>query len=323
MRAIKVSRFGPSDVLELVELPAPVARAGELVIGVEAVGVGWLDVQIRAGNGPEVFGVEPPYVPGGAVAGTVTAVGVGVGGEWLGARVVGRPVGGAYGGGYADTVVATPETVYPIPADLGLRDATALLDDGSTALALLERTPVHKGDRVLVAPGVGGLGNLLVQLAVTAGATVIAGVRGEEKRALARELGAETVDYSAPDWPDQLRALTGGQGLDVVFDGIGGAVGAAAVAVLVDGGRFSGYGMTSGTQTAIGESDRRRLTVVDMAQLPEFWPDNPRRIRHVLDEAAAGRLTPVIGRTYPLAEVAAAHADIEARRFTGKILLLT
>jgi NADPH:quinone reductase len=124
-----------------------------------------------------------------------------------------------------------------------------------------------------------------------------------------------------PAWPDQV--LTSGQGVDVVFDGIGGLIGAGAASLLTDGGWFSGYGMTSGAQTVIDDMDRRRLTVVDMSQLPEFWTDNPRRVTHVLGETAAGRLAPVIGQSYPLAEAAAAHADIEARRFMGKTLLLT
>jgi NADPH2:quinone reductase len=323
MRAIMAARFGPPSVLELVDLPTPAPGAGELRVEVAVVGVAWLDTRIRAGSGPEMFTVTPPYIPGGAVAGAVTAIGAGVDGRWLGTQVVARAAGGGYGGGYADTVITTPEAAFPLPAGLDPRTAMALMDDGSTALALTERTPIQKGDRVLVAPGVGGLGNLVVQLAVAAGSTVIAAVRGSRKRDIAVRLGAEAVDYSAPDWSARVLRLTDGKGVDVVFDGLGGAIGAAAVALLANGGRFSGYGMASGAETTISEVDRQRLTVVDMAQLPEFWPDTPRRVKHVLAEAAAGRLTPVIGQTYPLAAAATAHADIEARRFTGKTLLMT
>ncbi|MFF1615058.1 zinc-binding dehydrogenase [Amycolatopsis sp. NPDC058278] len=184
-----------------------------------------------------------------------------------------------------------------------------------TAVALLEKTPVSDGDDVLVVPGVGGLGSLLVQLARDVGAMVIAGVRGPEKLALARDLGVRAVDYADPDWAGRL------PGLDVVFDGVGGPAGSAALARLRDGGRFSGYGMSSGAPTALTDADRRRLTVADMSQLPKFWPDTPRRIRHVLTETAAGRLRPVITRIYPLREAAAAHDDFEQRRVTGKLLL--
>ncbi|WP_181774759.1 zinc-binding dehydrogenase [Amycolatopsis pittospori] len=315
MRAIRVSRFGDPSVLEEVESPTPEPRAGELRVRVTAVGVGWLDTLIRRGEGPEVFGIEPPYVPGGAVAGTVEAVGAEVDETWLGKRVVTSATGG-YGGGYADTVLSLPDGVFPIPEGLDPRHAVALLDDGSTALALLERTPVQAGERVLVAPGVGGLGSLLTQLLTAAGATVVAAVRGGEKAAIARKLGAEPLDYSVDE------DLSGGGTFDVVFDGVGGKLGASAVALLADGGRFSGYGMSSGAETVIGAEDRNRLTIVDMAQLPEFWSETPRRVREVLRLAADGALTPIIGRTYPLAEASAAHADIEARRFTGKLLLL-
>lgn len=317
MRAIMATRFGAPDVLELVDLPTPSPRAGQLGIEVAVVGVTWMDALIRAGGGPEVFAVAPPFVPGGAVAGTVTAVGTGVDGRWLGTRVVARAASEGYGGGYADTVIAMPEDAFPVPAGLDLPSAMAVMDDGSTALALLEKTPVQSGDRVLVVPGVGGLGNLLVQLALAAGATVIAAVRGAKKRSLALELGAEALDYSSPTWADQALPL------DVVFDGLGGQVGAAALSLLADGGRFSGYGMASGAPSVLSESDRRRLTVADMSQLPEFWPDTRRRVTHVLNETAAGRLAPIIGQTYPLAEAATAHADIESRRYIGKTLLLT
>ncbi|MCU1681150.1 MAG: alcohol dehydrogenase [Amycolatopsis sp.] len=321
MLAMMANRFGGPDVLELVDLPAPEPGRGEVVVDVAAIGVGWLDTLIRSGRGPDVFAVEPPYVPGGAVSGTVVAIGAEVDSTWLGARVVTRSAAD-YGGGYADTVVANVDFAFLVPDELGLDSAVALLDDGATALALLEKTPVRPGDRVLIAPALGGLGSLAVQLASAAGARVIAAVRGEEKLALARELTDVVVDYSTADWPEQVRATTDGHGLDVVFDGLGGMVGAAAVALLADGGRFSGYGMASGAPTELDDADRQRLTVVDMAQLVEFWPDNARRVARVLNEAAAGRVTPIIGRTYPLAEAAAAHVDIEARRFTGKLLLL-
>ncbi|MFC9256362.1 zinc-binding dehydrogenase [Amycolatopsis thailandensis] len=321
MRAITVSRFGDPSVLEQIELPTPEPGEGELRIAVKAAGVGWLDALIRRGDGPDEFGVEPPYVPGSAVAGIVEAVGAGVDQTWLGKEVVSSAVGD-YGGGYADTVIALPEDTFPVPAGLDLQHAVALLNDGSTALALLEKTPVRAGERILVAPGVGGLGSLMVQLARAAGATVIAAVRGGEKAAIARKLGAEPVDYSVADWTGEALARTGGKRLDVVFDGVGGELGAASLALLKNGGRFSGYGMSSGAETVIGDADRARLSLVDMSQLVGFWPDNPRRVREVLRQAAEGKLTPIIGRTYPLSEASAAHSDIEARRYTGKSLLV-
>jgi len=312
MEAIMATRFGGPEVLEPVTLPTPDPGDGQLRVDVAFAGAGWLDTLIRRGDGPAAFPVTPPYVPGGAVAGTVTAVGPGVAEEWLGARVVTR----APSGGYADTAIADAGFTFRVPDGLGLPEALAVLDDGSTALALLEKTPVVAGDDVLVIPGVGGLGSLLVQLARDAHALVIAAVRGPEKVKLAQNLGVRAVDYGEPDWATRV------PGVDVVFDGVGGALGAASLSLLREGGRFSGYGMSSGAPTAVAEEDHRRLaSVADMSQLPEFWPDTPRRVREVLEKTAAGRLVPVIGRTYPLAEAATAHADFEERRVVGKILL--
>jgi NADPH2:quinone reductase len=311
MRAIMATSFGSPEVLRPVELPAPEPGTGRLLVRVDLVGVHWVDTMIRLGRGPAVFPVTPPYVPGSGVAGTVVAVGEGADEAWLGAKVVTRVEGGAY----AELAVAKAEDALVVPDGLDPADALAVLFDGSTALALLERTPVHAGEKVLVMPGVGGAGSLLVQLAGAAGATVVAAVRGEQKRAIAEKLGAVAVEY------DQLAGI--GE-LDVVFDGIGGELGAAAIKLVKDGGRFSRYGMAAGGETVVPDADAQRLaSVVGMEQLQEFWPDAPRRMRYVLNEAAAGRLTPVIGRIYPLEQAAAAHADIAARRFVGKILLTT
>jgi NADPH2:quinone reductase len=323
MRVIEVGRFGGPEVLELVEVPVPRPGPGELRVAVEAIGVAWLDTRIREGDAPPDFAPELPFVPGSAVAGTVDAVGPGVTGVEPGARVLARPVGGVYGGGYAEAVISTPAQTFAVPEGVDLRDALAVLDDGSTALGLLERTPVGDGDRVLVVPGLGGLGSLLVQLAAAAGATVLAAVRGPDKVAAAAARGVEAVDYSSADWPEQVRRLTGGRGLDVVFDGVGGSLGATLLGLLVDGGRFSGYGMSSGAETAIPAADAARLTTVGMDQLPELWPDAPRRVEQAIEEVRAGRLRPLIGQTYAFTDAAAAHADIEARRIVGKSLLLT
>ncbi|MFC9437689.1 zinc-binding dehydrogenase [Nocardia sp. NPDC057030] len=322
MREIRVSRFGGPEVLELIDdLPRPTPGAGELLVDVAAAGVGWLDTRIRAGQAPSVFEVTLPFVPGSAVSGQVSAVGPGVDRDWVGTAVVTHAIGG-YGGGYSDTVVAAADATYSIPLGLDHRAALAVLDDGSTALALLENTPVAPGDLVLVQPGLGGLGSLLAQLVARAGAQVIAAVAGAEKVSHAKRSGFAVVDYSAPDFTGQVVAVTGGRPLNVVFDGIGGALGAAALALIGDGGRFCGYGMTSGTETVVEAAHRQRLTVTDMSQLPSFWADAPRRIRQVLTEAAAGRLLPLIGQTYPLTDAARAHADIEARSVVGKSVLL-
>ena len=165
--------------------------------------------------------------------------------------------------------------------------AVALLADGRTALLLVRNAELHAGDRVLVEAAAGGLGSLLVQLAHNAGATVVAAAGGKRKLAIAREVGADfVVDYDAPDWPEQVRAAVGA--IDVVFDGVGGTIGAAAFELIATGGRMSTYGMASGTFTSIADADataRRH--------------DAPRRTDHAraLARAHEGRARRSRGRT--------------------------
>jgi NADPH:quinone reductase-like Zn-dependent oxidoreductase len=282
------------------------------LVEVAVAGVGWLDTQVRQGKGPDFISVSPPYIPGGAVAGVVSAVGAGVDSDFLGMRVLGRP----RHGGYAERAVVPADTAAVVPDGLDLAVATTLLDDGTTAIALLNRTPVHAGEWVLVQPALGGLGSFLVQLAAARGARVIAAARGEHKLVAAKELGAvEAVDYSDPRWTDQVLALTGGEGVSVVFDGVGGSLGVAAAGLVASGGRFSGYGMPGGAPTPVPAGG------VGMEQLPEFWPDMGRNLRAALSAAVSGEVRPVIGSRFALASAGEAHLEIESRRHFGKVLL--
>jgi NADPH2:quinone reductase len=201
-----------------------------------------------------------------------------------------------------------------------LRGAVALLADGRTALALMDSAQIRDGDTVLVEAAGGGVGTLLVQLARNAGAQVVALASQERKLAAARDLGADVVvDYSHDDWPSRVRAATGE--VDVVFDGVGGDVGMAALGLLGPGGRFCPYGMASGSFTPVTPelARERRITVrkigpLDVARLSTL-------AESALAEAAAGRIRPVIGQEFELAQAAAAHAAIEARATIGKTLL--
>ena len=169
------------------------------------------------------------------------------------------------------------------------------------------------------------MGLSLVQLAAVAGVHVIAAARGKRKLDLARELGADVVvDYSEPDWTDRVREATGGTGPTVVFDGAGGEIGRAAVAVAADGARISAHGAPSGGFAPIDpeEAARRGLTVRGIQDV-QFGPEEFHRLaERALEEAAAGRIRPVIGRTFPLARAADAHRAIQAREVLGKALLL-
>ncbi len=253
MRVVQAMAFGGPEVLVSSEAPDPVAGPGQVVVGVSVAPVLFVDTQIRRGWGGEWFTVKPPYVPGFGVAGQVISVGQGVDPAWVGRHVVTNTHDG---GGYAERAVAPAEGLIPMPDGLGLREAAALLHDGTTALGLVEGARIRRGEWVLVVAAAGGLGILLVQLAHAAGARVVGAARGKRKLDLARELGADAVvDYSEPGWPERVREATGGSGPDVVFDGVGGEIGRAAFEVAARGGRFSAHGAPSG---AFAPSIRKR-----------------------------------------------------------------
>lgn len=312
MRAIHATEFGGPEVLVAVEAPDLVAGDGEVVIDVAAADVLFLDGMLRRGAGRGTWDLTPPYVPGGGVGGRVRGVG----------DVVAR-IGNT--GGYAERALAAADALIPVPDGLGAHEATALLHDGSTALALADNARIQSGEWVLVTAAGGGLGLLLVQLARAAGGRVIAAARGERKLAAARAHGAEVaLDYTQDGWADRACEATGGAGVNVVFDGAGGRVGLAAFGGTARGGRFSAHGAPGGfTEIDTDEARRREITIRGIEQA-QFAPDEAKRlIARALSEAATGRIAPVIGQTFPLERAADAHAAIEAREAVGKTLLVT
>jgi NADPH2:quinone reductase len=322
MRVVEATQFGGPEVLVATEVPDPVAGPGQVVVEVSAADTLFVETEIRRGNGGEYFPVTPPYVPGGGVAGRVRSAGEGVDTGWLG-----RPVVTYLSdmGGYAEQVVAAADGLVPVPDGVGLREAAALLHDGNTALGLMEATGANAGEWVLVTAAGGGLGILLVQLAHAAGARVVGAARGKRKLDLVREQGAdEVVDYSEDGWAERVRELTGGRGVDVVFDGAGGQIGPTALEVTARGGRFSAHGSASGDFALIDpqEAERRGVTVRGIEQVQGIGPEARRRVEQALAEAAAGRIRPVIGQTFPLGRAADAHTAIEERAVIGKTLLL-
>lgn len=323
MQVAVVTRFGAPEVLVTSEAPDPIAGAGEVVIDVAVADVLWVETMIRQGGGGEYFDVTPPYVPGNGVAGRVRAVGDGVDPGWIGREVVAHT---GDRGGYAEQVVVRADGLSAVPDEVSLREAAALLHDGPTALALFEGTRVGSGERVLVVGASGGLGIVSVQLARARGARVVAVARDERKLARIRDLGADAViDSEAPDWVEQVRAALGGEGADVILDNVGGRVGEAAFAVVAPGGRFSAHGTPSGQFATIdpAEAQRRGVTVRGIGDVQLTEADRKRLTKQALAEAAAGRIRPVVGQTFPLAQAADAHAAIEGRDVFGKTLLLT
>ncbi|MGW7055548.1 zinc-binding dehydrogenase [Streptomyces sp. NPDC054887] len=320
MRAIQVARFGGPEVLVETGLPDPVAGPGEVVVEVSVIDTIYVETQIRGGWGPR-FGIEPPYVPGGAAAGTVRALGAGVDPAWAGRRVVAGP---GTSGTYAEQVAVPVDRLVPVPDGLGLREAAALAHDGVTGTGIAEAIGIRAGERVLILGASGGMGTLLVQMAHAAGAHVVGAARGRRKLDLVRELGADAVvDYSAEGWTERAREALGGTGADVLLDGVGGELGLSAFALVSDGGRVSAHGAPSGGFAPIDaeEARRRGITLRGIAEVQYGARDVTRLLTGALAEAAAGRLRPVVAATFPLARAKEAHTAIEAREPAGKALL--
>lgn len=312
MRAVVLEQFGPPGNLVVREVPDPVPGPGEVLIPVAAAGVTFIETVVRAGRGwSPAQRPSLPFIPGNGVAGTA------------GGRLVVSTTGGS--GGYAELVAVPASEPLPVPDGLEPAEAVALLADGRTAVGLIGAVQPQPGEWVLVEAAGGGVGSLLVQLATRAGSRVIAAAGGARKLDLATSLGAEVaVDYTAPGWEERVREATGGRGPDAVFDSVGGAIGRSTLDLVRDGGRFCVMGAASGAMTvpADGEAARRALRVIGLGEVlrtPEAVRDTAAT---ALREAAAGRLRPTIGQTYPLERAADAHAAIEARATSGKTVLV-
>jgi len=328
MRAIEIREFGDPQVLHMRYAPVPSPTTGQVLIEVAAADVMFLDARLRSGWGTDHFKMPLPYTPGGGVGGTIVEVADDRDRSLSGRRVISKTaasgvVGGLPIGGYAEFTLARADVVVPIPDDLAIEDATALVHDGRTALAAFDTAGVTPGDRVLITGAAGGLGTLLTQLSRNAGAEVIAGVSSAPKAQLSTALGATaTVRYDSDSWPERVREVTGADGVDVVFDAVGGSLGAIAAAALRPGGRFLGYGSASGTFADI-QNARRDASVTSLRRLTIDASIDWQALAHrAVRMAADGELKVHVGQTFPLADAAAAHTMIESRAGLGRTLLL-
>lgn len=318
MRAAVIREFGGPKVLAEADWPEPAPADGEVLVDVELANITFVETQIRAGRPPSPAMLPRlPAILGNGVGGVVSAVGPGVAPGLVGQRVV-SGLGGT--GGYAQRAVAPADRLVTVPDVLDLAAAVALLADGRTALSLIRRAGPLAGRTVIVEAAAGGVGGLLVQLARAEGALVVGLAGGPRKLAAAREAGAEvTVDYRAADWADAVRRAVGG--VDIVFDGVGGTIGRDAFGLLGAGGRFVPFGMASGAFAGVDTAEAATRAV----EIVAGGPPDPRALvelsREIIERAAAGFPRPVIGQRFDLAEAAAAHEAIEARRVIGKTLL--
>lgn len=340
MQAVHITRHGGPEVLELVELPEPEPGPGEVLVRVLAVSVNQLDLWVRRG----LPGLPPhlPFVPGCDGTGEVVALGADVEGFTVGQRVVLLPgvssgrsehdragddhLSDDYGirGEHVDgldreRVVLEARYLSPLPEGLDPIPAAAVPLVFLTAWGMLVgRARVRAGETVLVLGGSSGVGSAAIQLARHLGARVLATAGGEDKARLARDLGAEaTVDHRDPDWPKEVRALTGGRGCDVVVEHVGPATWEGSMRSLARNGRLVTCGGTTGAKVAI---QLQHLFIKNQSVLGSTM--GPRTaIPRIFDLVAQGSLRPVVDRVLPLSEVRSAHRLLEERAVLGKLVL--
>jgi NADPH2:quinone reductase len=322
-----MSRFGGPEVLEVVEASTPSPGPGQVRVRVHTAGVNLSDTLMRQNR----YAVTPalPSVLGTEVAGVVDEVGEGVTQIGRGIRVA-VPLFAANTafGGYAEYVVVDAGLAVPLPDALSFEVATALMVQGLTALHLVRQTP-PRGKAVLVNAAAGGVGSLLLQLARLAGATtVIAGASSAEKLAYARSLGADAgVDYTQPDWVEQVRGATNGAGADVVYESVGGAVTTGSLEALAPLGRLVIYGALNIQSFQLGVPELlglifRNQSITGFAVAPLLTPALLRDgLTELFDLTVRGRLRVTVGGIFPLERAADAHRALESRRTTGKLVL--
>ncbi|MFQ5777425.1 MAG: medium chain dehydrogenase/reductase family protein [Terriglobia bacterium] len=337
MKAIQVTRYGAPEVLALHELPEPMPAPGQIVVRIRAAGINFADVLMRLGLYPGV--PKPPFTPGIEAAGTVEAVGEGVERPQAGDRVVAF----TFMGGYAEKIAVPAERTFPLPGKMSFADAAALPVNYLTAYqALTYMAHLRPGERVLVHAAAGGVGLAALQLCRLAGAEVF-GTASASKHDFLRQQGvAQVVDYRTRDFEQEIRRLTSGEGVDVVLDAVGGKSYRKSYRLLRHGGRLICFGMSS----AVAGRNRSLKALGAWWETPSFnamdlmgknraiigvhlgtmGRAEPARVRAWMEEMfklyQQGKIKPHIGKTFPLAEAAAAHDFIHDRKNVGKVLLL-
>jgi NADPH2:quinone reductase len=323
MRAVVCKTYGLPEQLVVEEVPSPHASAGQAVVRVRACGVNFPDTLIIAGK--YQFKPEPPFSPGGEVAGEVAAVGEGVTNVKVGDRVIALMPWG----GYAEEIVTDAARLVPIPEGVDFVQAAATLTTyGTTYYALADRAALQKGEKLLVLGAAGGVGLAAVQLGKLMGARVIAAASSAEKLATCKANGADDlIDYSTEDLKERVKAVTGGTGADVVYDPVGGKYSEAALRATAWNGRLLVIGFAAGEIPKIPLN----LTLLKGASIMGvFWGQftmrDPGRalaeFKQLLDWVAEGKLKPHVHATPPLAEAAAAMRTLLDRKVQGKIVLV-
>lgn len=321
MKAIQINNAGGPEALQLIDLPIPQPGPGQVLIRIEATGVNFIEIYFRKG----VYKASFPMIPGSEAAGTVEELGPGVTAFKDGDAVVSTSVIGSY----AEYALVPAAQLVKVPEGLSLECAAAALLQGMTAHYLAMSTyPLKKGDTALVHAGAGGVGLLLTQIATRIGARVIATVSTKAKAELSRAAGAsDVILYTDKDFVEEVKRLTDGKGVDVVYDSVGKTTFDGSLNCLRPRGMMALFGASSGP---VPPFDPGLLNSKGSLYLtrPTLWhyiatrAELEWRAGDVLGWAAAGELKLRTEHTYPLANAAQAQIDMEERKTTGKILLV-
>jgi NADPH2:quinone reductase len=321
MKAIQVKQTGGPEVMELVDLPVPQPKSNEAVVKIQAAGVNFIDVYNREGR----YKAPLPLVLGQEAAGVVSSVGSDVREVAVGDRVAYTAVLG----GYAEYAAVPADRLVKIPAGVGEREAAAAMLQGITAQYLTHDTyPLKKGETALIHAAAGGVGLLLVQMAHNIGARVIATVSTEGKAKLARTAGAdEVILYTQADFEVETKRLTGGKGVDVVYDSVGKTTFDKGLNVLRPRGMMALFGGSSGAVAPIDpllllQKGSLFLTRPSQGHYIATAQELQQRAGAVFGMIRDGKLKLRIEHVYPLAEVQRAHRELEGRKTAGKLLLL-
>ncbi|MGA2234817.1 MAG: quinone oxidoreductase [Terriglobales bacterium] len=325
MKAIQVKHTGGPEVMELVDLPVPQPKSNEAIVKIKAAGVNFIDVYNREGR----YKTPLPFVLGQEAAGVVSAIGSDVSKDAREVAVGDRVAYTSVLGSYAEYAAVPADRLVKIPAGVSEREAAAAMLQGMTAHYLSHDTyPLKKGETALIHAAAGGVGLLLVQMAHNLGVRVIATVSTEEKARLAGAAGAdEVIPYTKVDFEAETKRLTGGKGVDVVYDSVGKTTFDKGLNVLRPRGMMVLFGGSSG---AVAPVDPLVLTQKGSIFLTRPSLGNYIATAQELQQRAAavfgmirdGKLKLRIEHVYPLAQAQQAHRDLEGRKTTGKLLLL-
>ena len=321
MKAMRVHKYGGPEVLTLEEIPVPEPKAGEACVKIEAIGVNYIDVYQRTG----LYPLQTPFTLGTEGAGIVDAVGPNVTEVKKGERVGYAMIPGSY----AEYAIVPAARLVPIPPNIDARSAAALMTQGMTAHYLTHSTyPLKKGETALLHAAAGGVGLLVIQIAKQLGATVIGTVSTEAKAKLAKEMGADhLILYTQSDFLAEVKKLTDGRGANVVYDSVGQTTFDKSLDCLRPRGYLVLFGQSSGPVPPfdpgkLAAKGSLFLTRPSLAHYTLERSELLQRANEVFNWTATGKLKVRIDKTFPLAEAAEAHRQLEGRKTTGKVILL-